>query len=83
MFVFHVEHVETYGGPVETRNLGLYARWADAVAAAQAAMVPYVDELGEHYSQPTFTVDENGLATSASWDDGHDGSVYITRREVM
>jgi len=55
--------------------------WKDAKAAAQAAMVPYVDELGEHYSQPHITVDENGHVTSAAWDDGHD-SWHITRREV-
>ena len=82
MFVFHVEHVETYGGPVETHNLGLYAHWADAMAAAKAAMVPYLDEDGRtHYSRPDVCVDEDGFVTSASWDDGHD-SWHITRREV-
>ena len=82
MDVFHVEHVETYGGPVETHNLGLYASWSKALTAAKAAMVPYLGEDGrEHYGRPDITVDADGFVTSAAWDDGHD-SWHITRREV-
>ena len=82
MDVFHVEHVQCFGGPSETRNLGLYTNWLKALTAAKAAMEPYLDEEGgKHYSRPDIDVDADGFVMSASWDDGHD-SWHITRREV-